>query len=154
MTRYELFKLIHLLGVIGWVGGGVGLLILHHRMVTARDAQGLAAFQRQSQALGTWLFFPAFVLTLGGGIAMVATESFLSFTDLWILIGFGGIVASGVAEGLVAGPAGKRYAAAVEAHGIESKEALDAASRTALGPTLDMVALLVVVWAMVVKPVL
>lgn len=154
MTRFELFKFVHLIGAIAWVGGGIGLLILHRRLVGARETEALLAFNRQSQALGNRLFAPAFVLTLGSGIAMVATESAFGFTDLWILIGFGGIVASGTAELAIGQPAGKRFTAAVEDFGSDSPQALAAASRTTLGATLDLLALLIVVFAMVAKPTL
>jgi uncharacterized membrane protein len=151
VSRYELFKLLHVVGAIAWVGGGLGLLMLHRAMLRARDYGSMTTIARHSQALGARLFVPASLLTVGFGIAMVATENALGFTDLWILIGFAGIVASGVAESMVAAPAGKRLLALAE-EGAGEAELDDLARRVGLGSTLDVGLLLVVVWAMVAKP--
>jgi uncharacterized membrane protein len=151
VSRYELFKLLHVVGAIAWVGGGLGLLLLHRAMLRARDYGAMTTIARHSQALGARLFVPASLLTVGFGIAMVATESALGFTDLWILIGFAGIAASGVAESFVAAPAGKRLLALAEEDATEAELAVPA-RRVSLGSSLDVGLLLVVVWAMVAKP--
>jgi uncharacterized membrane protein len=154
MTRYELFKFLHVVGAIMWVGGGIGLTVFAWRARAAGDLRSLVAMVERGKDLGNFLFMPAFALTLGFGIAMVATESVLSFGDLWILIGFGGIALSGVAEMAITQPAGKRLMAAVEASGVGSPEAKAAARGSLNGSILDVTVLLVVVWAMVAKPML
>lgn len=154
MTRYELFKFLHVVGAIMWLGGGIGLTIFAWRARVAGDQRTLVAMVERGKDLGNFLFMPAFVLTLGFGIAMVATESIWSFADLWILIGFGGIALSGVAEMAISQPAGKRLMAAVEAHGVGSPEANAAARGSLNGSLVDITVLLVVVWAMVAKPML
>lgn len=154
MTGYEFFKFMHVVGAIAWVGGGIGLTIFAWRARAAGDNGTVLSMVERGDDLGKFLFMPAFVLTLGFGIAMVATESSLSFTDLWILIGFGGIVLSGVAEMTIGQPAGKRLLAAVEAGGVGSPEAEAATRRSFNGSLLDVTVLLIVVWAMVAKPVL
>jgi uncharacterized membrane protein len=154
MTTYELFKFLHVVGAIAWVGGGIGLTIFAWRLRAAGDHETVLAMGKRGDDLGKFLFMPAFVLTLGFGIAMVLSESILSFTDLWILIGFGGIVLSGVAEMAVSAPAGKRFMAAAENHGIGSPEATAAARGSLKGSLIDISVLLIVVWAMVAKPTL
>jgi uncharacterized membrane protein len=154
MTKYEVFKFLHVVGAIAWVGGGIGLTIFAWRVRAAGDYETMLAMGKRGDDLGKFLFMPAFVLTLGFGIAMVLSESILSFTDLWILIGFGGIVLSGVAEMAFSAPAGKRFAAAAASHGIGSPEAKAAARGSLNGSVLDVTVLLIVVWAMVAKPML
>ena len=153
MTRYELLRLLHVAGAIAWVGGGLGLLVLHRQLARVRDHATLAAIGRQSQALGNRLFVPASLATVGFGIALVATEDVVGFGDLWILIGFGGIVASGIAQSVVAGPAGKRFLALM-AEGADDAALADTVRRMTLGNALDIGLLLVVVAVMVAKPTL
>ena len=153
MTRYELLRLLHLVGAIAWVGGGLGLLVLHRQLARIHDHTTLASIARQSQAVGNRLFVPAGLATVGFGIALVATSDAYGFGELWILIGFGGIVASGVAQGVVAAPAGKRFLALM-ADGADEATVAAALRRATLGNSLDVVLLLVVIVAMVVKPTL
>ena len=152
MTRFELFKFLHVVGAIAWVGGGLGLTILARRLVVARDHATLQAINAQGKALGNWLFMPAFVLTLGFGIAMVADTPAYGFFDTWIVVGYGGILLSGAFEGLIGQRAAKGFTEAIEQHGPGSPKAQAAASRVTLGGWLDVLTLLVVVFAMVVKP--
>jgi uncharacterized membrane protein len=154
VTRYEIFKLLHVVGAIAWVGGGIGLLVLTRRLVAARDHAGLLALGRASDSLGTWLFMPAGLLTVGFGVALVATETSLSFTALWILMGFGGIVLSGVAQMAISAPAQKRYLGLVAEHSLDSPDVTAAVRRLSTGSAIDVGILLVVVWAMVAKPTL
>jgi uncharacterized membrane protein len=154
MTGYEFFKFMHVVGAIAWLGGGIGLTIYAWRLRVAQEYESLLIMQHRGEDLGKYLFMPAGLLTIGFGILMVATEAFLSFTDLWILIGFGGIAVSGYAEMGIAAPAGKKFVVAAAEHGPGSPEAAAHAARSARGNLLDVAALLVVVWAMVAKPLL
>jgi uncharacterized membrane protein len=154
MTRYEIFKLLHVVGAIAWVGGGIGLLMLSRQMVRSRDFDALVTVGRHGESLGMWLFMPASLLTVGFGVAMVATEPKLGFADLWILIGFGGLIGSGIAQMAVAGPAQKRFLGLMAEHGDGHPEVAAAARRVTLGNLLDVGVLLLVVWAMVAKPLL
>jgi uncharacterized membrane protein len=154
MSRYELFKLLHVVGAIVWVGAGAGLLVLNQHLVRVKDYDGLVMVGRASQSLGMRLFVPASLVTVAFGIALVATEPAYGFTDLWILIGFGGIVASGIAQTFVAERAGKRFLAIATEHGTDHPNLAVAARGITRGSVLDLGLLLVVVWAMVAKPVL
>jgi uncharacterized membrane protein len=153
VTRYDLLRLLHIVGAIAWVGGGLGLLVLHRQLARVRDHATLAAIGRQSQALGNRLFVPASLATVGFGIALVATEDAFRFGDLWILIGFGGIVASGVAQSVLVAPAGKRFLALMD-DGGDQAELSGTVHRMTLGDALDVIVLLVVVVVMVLKPTL
>ncbi|HUH06800.1 MAG TPA: DUF2269 family protein [Egibacteraceae bacterium] len=152
MTRYDALKLLHVLGAIAWVGGGLGLLVLSRQFVRAQDYEGLMAVGRQGQSLGMRLFMPASLVTLASGVALVATEAALRFTDLWILIGFGGIVASGIAQMTVAERAGRRFTDLMAEHGAGHPDLAAAARSVTVGNALDVGLLVVVVWAMVAKP--
>ena len=154
MTRYELLKFLHVGGAIAWVGGGLGLLLLTRRLVAAGDHAGVLALSRQSKAIGNVLFVPASLVTVASGITLVALEAGLAFTDLWILIGFGGIAASGAAQMVVAAPAESAFVTATADYGLDSPQVAAAARRLGLGNSLDVGLLLIVVWVMVAKPTL
>lgn len=154
MTGYEFLKFLHVCGAIAWVGGGLGLLILSRRLVAAGDHATLLKAGEHSQALGTRLFMPASLVTIGAGVAMVATTPQIGFTDLWILMGFGGVVLSGVAQMTLSSKAEARFVAAATDHGVDSPEVARAARGLTLGSVADITVLVLVVWAMVVKPTL
>jgi uncharacterized membrane protein len=92
MNRFELLAMLHGIGVIAWVGGGLALVVLHALALRSDDYQGLETAVRQSSVLGTWLYGPASIVTGATGIALVATEAGYGFTDLWILIGVVGVL--------------------------------------------------------------
>ena len=150
--RHEIFKFLHVMGAVAWVGSGVGLSVLGWRMRRSDDLKGLVTVYGRADELGKVLFGPAVLITLAFGIAMVATTPAIAFGDLWILIGFGGIVLSGVAENAIAGPANKRFQAAMATGDADA--ASRHSGRALVGSYLDVTVLVVVVWAMVARPML
>lgn len=152
MTRFELLAMLHGIGVIAWVGGGLALVLLYAFAVRAGDYDGLATSVRQSRVLGTWLYGPASVVTAATGIALVATEDAVGFTDLWILIGIGGIVLGPIVQTTMGDRARSRYLT-ILANDEGDRAQLRAAARavTLIG-VVDIAMLLIVVWAMYAKP--
>lgn len=152
MTDYEIYKLLHVIGAIVWVGAGVGFMTLMWRLIRSKEDEGLQAVNRQLEKIGAPLFGGAFVLVVGGGVAMVLTEPVLSFSDTWIVIGIVAIALSiAIQEGFTR-RIGQRLVTTAEAHGLGSDRAQDLARRALVGNGLDLGFLLVAVWAMVTKP--
>jgi uncharacterized membrane protein len=145
---------LHVTGAIVWIGSGAALLVLQRLLVRADERGALLAIARQEQALGNRLFMPAALATLVAGVAMVALSDAFRFSDLWILVGFGGIALSAVAQTGIAAPAGRRFTALLEAPEGDRAELERLARRMHRGSTLDVAVLLVVVWAMIVRPTL
>jgi uncharacterized membrane protein len=154
MTRFELLSLLHGLGVIAWVGGGIGLLVLDWLAGRAGDHSESVIVARQSKLLGQWLFGPAWTLTLATGVALVLTENRFSFTDAWILLGFVGIVTSPLIQ-MTAAERGRERLTAITANsgdGDDSPRTRAAARSLSLLNTLDIAILVVVVGIMYFKP--
>lgn len=152
MTSHQIFRFVHLIGAIGWVGSAIALLALGRAQLAAGDYRGISSVIRRSDALGKLVFIPAAILTVGSGIAMVATQPVFRFSDLWILLGIAGIVLSGVVQAVFAGPAVKQFDALADEHGPEAVELALPARRLNLAAALDTSLLLLVVAAMVFRP--
>jgi uncharacterized membrane protein len=154
VTRFELFKLLHVLGAIVWLGAGASLFVLALRLRAAGDREGLLALGRHGQALGNLLFMPAALATLLFGVLMVATEARFAFTDLWILIGFGAIAASfAIALGFMT-RADARLTALMQEHDIDHPVVAAQLTTVLRLNAVDVGILTVAVWAMVAKPTL
>lgn len=151
MNWYEIYKVIHVYSVIAWFGGGVMIHILTLRARNTKDARLMERLSQFSVVLGRALFSPLSVVTLLSGILMVVVSP-LSFTTLWILIGFGGIVISGGIGGAVLGPSNRALGELVQARGTIDADVKNAARRGIVAQRIDLVILAIVVWAMVAKP--
>jgi uncharacterized membrane protein len=150
---YEIYKLIHVYSVIAWFGGAVMIHILMLRARSSKDARLMGSLSRISVVLGRAFFSPMSVVTLVSGVLMVVVSP-LGFTDLWIVIGFVGIVLSGAISGAVLGPSNRGLAELVQARGTIDSDVKNAARRGVIAQRIDIVILAIVVWAMVTKPVL
>lgn len=151
MTRFEVWRLLHVLSAIVWVGTGTAVTVLS--ALAARDADPRASdtLVRLSEKLGARLFMPASLSTLLWGVLMVVAPGTASapyrFEDPFITLGIVGILVSMVIGMAAIGPTARRYLdAAVEA------------DRSALGRRLqglhlvDVAVLYAVVVLMAVRP--
>ena len=147
---YDLFQFLHVISAMVWLGSGVGLVALF--AVMGGDRASVLGTGQYLEKLGPRLFGAAAVATLLFGIlTVVASDGAISFTDPWILIGLGGIVASFIVTG-IATPVGKKMGPAVAEHGPDSAEVTALLGKTRMLNFLHIVVLVVVVWAMVAQP--
>jgi uncharacterized membrane protein len=151
MTYYESLVLVHVLAAIVWVGGGVAVQFFALRALRAREPGRIAAFSGDVEWLGTRVFLPASVVVLVAGILAVA-EAGWGWGSTWISIGFAGIAVSIVVGSGFLGPESGRIARLVAAEGPESAAVRARVRRILLVSRLELLVLLVVVWAMVTKP--
>jgi putative copper export protein len=154
VSRFEILKLLHVLGAIVWVGAGAGLVLLGQRMRADQDRDGLRALGRSSAALGKTLFAPAALVTLLAGVLMVATESRFAFSDLWIVIGLVGVLISFVLGAVLAEPTDTKLAALLEDHDVGHPEVAATLARSVRLSSIELGVMLIVVWAMVAQPML
>lgn len=90
---YNLFKTLHVISVIVWLGGLVGVAVINARIAGEGDRAAMASLAEASRFFGSRIVGPAAGLTLIAGLVMVAVGD-LPFTSLWILWGLGGLVVS------------------------------------------------------------
>jgi uncharacterized membrane protein len=147
MTLFETLKLIHVLAAMMWVGGGILQTIYAVRARRADDAHRLG-FARDMVFLGSRVFGTASGVALIFGVWMVFERPGFTFGDTWIIIGLAGFALSSAIGVAFFTPKGKALLARLEA-GEQAESLLATVTRVAF---VDQFILLVVVWAMVVKP--
>ena len=151
MTTYELFKFLHVVSVVVWVGSGFGLVVLTRLLRRSGDRRGALSLGRQLDTLGKILFMPAAVSTLVWGIAMVVIADNIAFSDAFIVIGFAAIALSVVLSMAVRAPAGMRIAAIVQESGPDDERIDDVFARLMRVNVADLAVLVVAIFAMVTK---
>ena len=85
-TVFNLFKFLHVVAVIIWIGGAVTLSILNVRVRRTGDRSALASLGQQSAVLGRTLIGPAVASALVTGLVMIA-DAGIAFTTLWGALG-------------------------------------------------------------------
>jgi uncharacterized membrane protein len=152
-TTYSLFKFLHVVGAIGWVGGVSLLTVIYTRLTRAQERSVVAALAQVSGFAGGAVVGPAAALTLIFGIATAANAGF-DFGMLWITWGFTGILLS-----IALGAIFIRRVIAEIGKLATTAEPNDPRLRAFQGrlTLLNLVNLLILfstVWAMVAKPML
>ena len=148
---YALFKLVHVVGAVVWVGGGLTLTILAMRAERSSDPGEMATIARQAAFTGERVFAPVGLLVFLMGIAMVINLHW-GWGTTWIVIGLVGYAITFLTGLLVLGPQAKRIGQLLETRGAEAAETQAAIQRILLLARIDMGVLLLVVADMVLKP--
>jgi uncharacterized membrane protein len=152
-TGYIILKSLHVMAAVTWVGGALTQNVLATRLKKANDGPLMSGFAREAEWVGTHVYLPASLVLLGLGIWMVATEAW-DFTDLWIVIGILGIVATVITGAGFIGPTSKKIGAAIAERGPDDPEVTAGVERLLTVARVDLVVLFIVVVDMVTKPVL
>lgn len=142
-------KLIHIVAATAWFGAGIVRAVLFARVRRSNDPQRITTFFEENNFLGKAYFNVLGILTLVAGVWLVLITNW-EFSEAWISIGFLGII-FGIAWGVVFYPRSSREVL----EGLDVGEAVNVAapmSRFALYANIELVVLLVVMWAMVFKP--
>jgi uncharacterized membrane protein len=148
---YFLFKLVHVVGAVVWVGGGMTLTILAMRAERSKDPGDMATIARQAAFVGERVFAPVGLLVFLMGIAMVINFHW-GWGTTWIVIGLVGYAITFLTGLLVLGPSAKHVGQLIESQGAGAAETQAAIQRLLLIARVDMGVLLLVVADMILKP--
>lgn len=150
---YAILKVVHVLSVVAWIGGGTALAMVTARLVRARDRAALAAFLPHARRYGQAIGAPATLLVLVTGIAMVRVGG-IGFRPLWVSWGFAGLLLHFAFGVLVMRGRSMRFAAAVAATPADDSR-LAAAGRSLRAASLIYLLIMAsVIVVMVFKPTL
>jgi len=148
MDFYSIFKLLHVLCAIAWVGGGLTLLTASILATRAGSNDGLFAGLDIMNRLGKTWFIPASFLTVVFG-AITATFGGM-WGQLWVILGLVGFASTFLTGLLMLEPEGRKIGAMLEAG--RPDDAAVAGKRLLTIGKFDYTVMLMVIVDMVLKP--
>jgi uncharacterized membrane protein len=148
---YALFRSVHIVLAVVWVGGGVLLTILGLRAERSTDPTEMATLARQAAFAGERLFAPAGGLVLLAGIAMMLNTN-SGWGKFWIDAGLLGYAITMVTGMAVLSPLARKIDALLAEQGPSAPETQAAIQRILFVARIDVTVLLLVVLDMVTKP--
>ena len=152
MTWYSLFKSIHVIAAVIWVGGAAMIQAYAFRILRTGDGRRQADFSKDTEVVGMRVFVPASLILFLAAIAMMVNLHW-SWNQNWIVLG---LIAFGLSFVLGAGflgPEGGRIAELIEREGPDSPAAQARIRRILTVSRCELIVLLTVIVNMVVKPV-
>jgi uncharacterized membrane protein len=148
MDFYTVFKLLHVLCALAWVGGGLTLLAASILASRADNTAGLMAGLDVMNRLGKTWFVPASLLTVVFG-AVTATLGGM-WGELWVILGLAGFASTFLTGLLLLEPQGRQIGALAEVGDMAG--AVAAGRRLMTISKFDYVVMLMVIVDMVMKP--
>jgi uncharacterized membrane protein len=151
MTWYTFFKFVHVLAAVLWVGGATAVQFYALRALKAGDGARLAEFAGDTEWVGMRIFTPSSLLLFLAAIGLMVNGHW-PWGTLWVDYALAVFFASFALGAGFLGPESGRIKKVIEAHGVESPEAEARIRRILALSRMELVLLLGVVYAMVVKP--
>ena len=148
---YALFRVIHVVLAVFWVGGGLTLTILGLKAERSTDPVEMATLARQAAFAGERFFAPAGVLVLLMGIAMMINTNW-GWGKFWVIAGLIGYAATFVTGIGFLSPLAKKVDELITEKGPTAPETQAAIQRILVVARVDIGVLLLVVADMVTKP--
>lgn len=149
-TWYDVWKLLHVLAAIVWVGGALMLNILAALAIRSSLPGRRAEFAREAEKVGMRLFAPAGLLLVIMGFVLVEKGNW--GYHLWVILGLVAYGLSFLTGLLFIGPESGRIGKAIEAEGPDSATVAARIDRILLISRIELVILFLVVVDMVLKP--
>lgn len=149
MDLYTLFKTLHILAALVWVGGGIGLAIAGFLALRLGSAALLLAIGRLVSLVGPRVFLPASLATLVFGLLMVWTGGLA--LEAWLVLGLLGTLATALFGQFVLKPRSET-AAFLAADPVRRAQAITVTAGLLRLAAFDYVLLVSVVVLMVAKP--
>ncbi len=148
---YSIYKALHVISIVIWVGGDITLTTLGIVFERRRDGETLAVLGKLGAWIGTRVYTPAAFAVFAFGVALVE-QGHWGWRTLWIdlaLAGWAIAISVGV---LFVGPELGRIDRAAQEHGAESGEVARRVRRLFTVFRFDTVLLILIVLDMTVKP--
>ena len=148
---YALFKAVHVLGAVIWVGGGVSIMIHAIRGQRAHKPDDIVAVAKQAAFMGEKVFAPVGLITFLMGIAMMINTSW-GWGHFWIVAGLIGYASTFIVGVAILSPMAKKIDESAEKNGPTHPETIALIEKIMFIARFDVAVLLLVVLDMVTKP--
>jgi uncharacterized membrane protein len=150
-ATYFVYKMIHVLAAVVWVGGGTTLVALAILTERENDPRALVALGHKVDWIATRIYIPSSLVVLLFGILMVVKGD-LDWGQFWIVAGLVGFAASFLTGVGFLAPQTKKFTALAEESGVEDPATQAALERLLLVARFDVALLLLIVADMTAKP--
>lgn len=148
---YNLWQFLHVVSAIVWVGAAAFAVFLSFRLEALHEDPHAGAASRLMESQSIPLFMLASMSTFVTGLVMAF--GWVGFEPLWIKIGLVGVVASLALGFGYFKPKIEKLAQMLEARGPGDPDVRRLVRQTNYVALGELVVFLIVVWAMVTKPV-
>jgi uncharacterized membrane protein len=151
MSLYEAIVLVHILMATVWIGGGIVTQHFAALILREGDPVRVGGFGRDIAWIATRITLPAALVLLGSGI-WAAVEGDWDFGAAWISISFTVWIVAVVAGLVLVRPEYARIESLLPSLGMNADAIAERLRRILLFSRIELVLLLIALWAMVVKP--
>jgi len=148
---YALFKAIHVLFAVIWVGGGVSIMIHAIRAQRTYNPEDIVTIAKQAAFMGEKVFAPVGLVTFLMGIAMMINTNW-GWGHFWVIVGLIGYASTFITGVAILSPMAKKIDASADQNGPTHPETLALIDRIMLIARVDVAVLMLVVLDMVTKP--
>ena len=153
LTLFSVFKFLHIVAAITWVGGVITMTLLNVRLASTRNSAAMAALSSVGGFIGQRVFGPAAAITLLAGLATALYAGF-PMRSLWIIWGFLVILLSFGMTATLTRSTAQRLGALAATPNRDATQVAALQRRLWMLTALNILLLLSAVWAMVSKPTL
>ncbi len=150
---YEVFKTIHVLAAVLWLGGGALITLLAWKAQRAKDNIQLLGIAKQAEWASTRVFVPASLVVVAMGVVLMHKGNW-GYGHFWPLFGLIAWGVSFLVGAAFLGPQSGKLAKLIELKGPDDPDVAARTSRIIAVARADVVLILLVAADMVAKPFL
>lgn len=150
-TWYGVFKTIHVLAAIAWLGGGLLITVLAIRADRAKNDDELMGIGRQAEWASTRIFIPSSLVLLVMGVILMHKGNW-GYDHFWTLFGVIGWATSFVVGAAFLGPQAGKLNKLAEEKGPQHPDTQAALRRIIAVARADVVLIILIAIDMVAKP--
>jgi uncharacterized membrane protein len=149
---YDLFKLLHVLAAVVWIGGSFVVNVISRRIAGSNDPARILAFGDDTEFVSRRIFAPASGLLFVTGVATVLAQSPELFKTVWVILGVVGWIALAVIGTGLINPLSKRLNGTIAEAGPAHPDVGRINQRIARLVRLELVLFVLLIADMVFKP--
>ena len=152
LTLEPWLHLMHILGAIIWVGGGVMLSLIGARARKSEGPRIIGEFAQTLSYTGLRVLMPAVLVVLVTGVWLVLSSSEFNITQLWVLLALGAFVLAFLIGAIYLSRNAIQLERLTKGADPDPRSTRDLLSRWIVGYQVVLLILLFAVWDMVFKP--